>query len=215
MTLKALPPATVGGEEYAERVTAVVGAAFAGDAINRAVVLQIDSLPSDAEISNERRVEHFLPNIRKRSASGVLLVEAGDWAAVAAWVPPGVEVPPRDLNTLCPLILEYMEKFSAVEKRHLGDRQHWYLWVIARDPERKEPGVIRAVMEPYLQKAQEQGLPVWLEATNEHARDVYAYFGFKVVEEVVIGKGSIDENGNLVEGGKGVVIYGMIKEPSL
>jgi hypothetical protein len=33
------------------------------------------------------------------------------------------------------------------------------------------------------------------------------------VEEVVIGEGSIDRNGNLVSGGKGVVIYGMIAEP--
>lgn len=76
-------------------------------------------------------------------------------------------------------------------------------------------GVIRAVIEPYLQKAQDADLPVWLEATNEHARDVYAHFGFKVVEEVVIGEGSIDRNGNLVKGGKGVIIYGMLKEPSI
>jgi hypothetical protein len=44
---------------------------------------------------------------------------------------------------------------------------------------------------------------------------VYAHFGFNVVEEVVIGGGSIDRNGNLVEGGKGVVIYGMLKEPAI
>jgi hypothetical protein len=75
------------------------------------------------------------------------------------------------------------------------------------------PGVIRALFEPYLQQAQEAGLPAWVEATNEHARDVYAHFGFKVIEEVVIGEGSIDRDGNLVSGGKGVVIYGMISEP--
>jgi len=74
-------------------------------------------------------------------------------------------------------------------------------------------GAIRALFEPYLHQAREAGLPAWLEATNEHARDVYAHFGFKVVEEVVIGEGKIDERGNLVDGGKGVVIYGMIVEP--
>lgn len=54
---------------------------------------------------------------------------------------------------------------------------------------------------------------MWLEATTPHARDVYSYFGFKVAEEVVIGEGSIDDNGNLVSGGKGLLIYGMIVEP--
>lgn len=73
--------------------------------------------------------------------------------------------------------------------------------------------MIRALFEPYLQRAQEAGLPAWLEATNEHARDVYAHFGFKVVGEVIIGQGTIDSNGSVVEGGEGVIIYGMIKEP--
>ena len=74
-------------------------------------------------------------------------------------------------------------------------------------------GVIRALFEPYLLQAQKAALPVWLEATNDHARNVYAHFGFKVVEEVVIGEGNLDRSGNLVSGGKGVVIYGMIVEP--
>ena len=76
-------------------------------------------------------------------------------------------------------------------------------------------GAIRALFEPYLQKAQEAGLPVWLESTNEHARDVYTHFGFKVMQEVLIGQGTLDGNGNRVEGGKGIVIYGMLKEPTV
>ena len=74
-------------------------------------------------------------------------------------------------------------------------------------------GVVKALFAPYLLQAQEAGLPIWLEATNEHARDVYAHFGFEIVEEVIIGEGSVDENGNLVAGGKGIATYGMILEP--
>lgn len=74
-------------------------------------------------------------------------------------------------------------------------------------------GVIRALFEPYLLQSLQAGLPAWVEATNAHARDVYAHFGFKVVEEVIIGEGSIDANGNFVSGGKGVVTYGMLAEP--
>jgi hypothetical protein len=74
-------------------------------------------------------------------------------------------------------------------------------------------GAIRALFEPYLEQAQQSGLPTWLEATNKHAHDVYLHFGFKLAEEVVIGKGNIDERGNIVSGGEGVTIYGMIAEP--
>ena len=72
--------------------------------------------------------------------------------------------------------------------------------------------MVRGLFEPFLKQAQEAGLPAWLEATNEHARDVYAHFGFKVVEEVVIGAGSVGQNGDLIPGGEGIVIYGMIAE---
>jgi hypothetical protein len=30
-----------------------------------------------------------------------------------------------------------MEKFSKVKEKHLGARQHWYLWIVARHPERR------------------------------------------------------------------------------
>lgn len=75
--------------------------------------------------------------------------------------------------------------------------------------------MIRALFEPYLLQASQTGLPAWVEVTNAHARDVYAHFGFKLVEEVMIGEGSIDANGNLVAGGSGVVTYGMIAEPQV
>lgn len=75
--------------------------------------------------------------------------------------------------------------------------------------------MIRALFDPYLKQAQEAGLLTWLEATNEHARDVYAHFGFKVVGESVIGTGMIDEKGLIVPGGKGVRIYSMLREPEI
>ena len=74
--------------------------------------------------------------------------------------------------------------------------------------------VVRALIEPYLLKAKEAGLPAWVEALDEHARDVYAHFGFRTVVEACIGKGIADRNGNKVEGGEGVMVYGMIAEPS-
>jgi hypothetical protein len=71
-------------------------------------------------------------------------------------------------------------------------------------------GTVHALIKPYFQKAQEAGQPACVEATNEHARDVSAHFGFQVVERIVIGEGIADLTGNLVPGGDGIRIYGMI-----
>jgi hypothetical protein len=68
------------------------------------------------------------------------------------------------------------------------------------------------VIEPFLQKAREQNVPVWLEATNRHARDVYAHFGFQVADEVRIGKGVINADGWAEQGGEGVLLWGMMIE---
>jgi len=74
-------------------------------------------------------------------------------------------------------------------------------------------GAVRAVIDPYLKKAKEEGVPAFLAATNAHARDVYVHLGFKVVEEVTIGKGVIDKEGSIVEGGEGVILYAMVYDP--
>jgi hypothetical protein len=154
-------------------------------------------------------------------------------------VPPGMKRPLPDLSTVSALIREYWEKFAVLKKKHMGDREYWYLNLIGRDPKRNDKGelrlfldaktiisinlmfyvdiiltgAIRALFEPYLKQAQEANVPAWLEATNTHARDVYAHFGFQVVEEVIIGKGIAAKNGNLEVDGEGVVLYGMILEP--
>jgi hypothetical protein len=52
-----------------------------------------------------------------------------------------------------------------------------------------------------------------VEASTVHARDVYAHLGFRSVEDVTVGEGHIDEEGNNVVGGKGVTLYGMVAEP--
>ena len=92
-------------------------------------------------------------------------------------------------------------KFSAIDQT---ERITWLVF---------HSGVVRALVEPYLQMAQEEGIAVYLEASNTHARDVYSHLSFRTVEEVVVGKGEVDEDGSLVAGGQGVTLYAMIAEP--
>ena len=56
-------------------------------------------------------------------------------------------------------------------------------------------------------------MPIWLEASNAHARDIYSHFGFRTAEVGIVSAGTADEAGNPVEGGVGVAFYGMIWEP--
>jgi hypothetical protein len=55
-------------------------------------------------------------------------------------VPPGVKLAGREKHAI-PFLQEYFRKFAEVKKKHLGDRQYWYLNLIGRDPERKESGL--------------------------------------------------------------------------
>jgi hypothetical protein len=162
-----LPRVTTGDGNYADRLANVLAAAFAGDALNRAVIRHSDSLPNDAEISHERWVEHFISSTKSKIACGGIAIEAGNWAAAALWFvihlalqslnfqwpslycenfadwmgrfPPGVERPPPRTSPDSPLN-EYFQKFARAKKRHLGDRQYWYLNLIGRHPDRTEPG---------------------------------------------------------------------------
>lgn len=79
------PLISVGGVSYAERVAQIIGSAFARDALNRAIMLTTDGLPNNAQITVDRRASHLLLGIREKAVHGALLVEAGDWAAVALW----------------------------------------------------------------------------------------------------------------------------------
>ena len=54
--------------------------------------------------------------------------------------PPGIKIPPPDRNTAAEVMVEYHDKFSAIKKKYLGDRQYWYLNLLGRHPDRNEPG---------------------------------------------------------------------------
>ena len=71
-------------------------------------------------------------------------------------------------------------------------------------------GAVREIFEPFLAEAKAKNVPVWLESTNAHAKEVYKFFGFRVVGETRIGKGFVGSDGWAKEGGEGVQTWGMI-----
>lgn len=69
--------------------------------------------------------------------------------------------------------------------------KYWYICLTSRNPAVRPPvpGAVRAVIEPIVKRfIEEEDIPaVWICAAGERARDVYGYFGFRVVQEIDVG----------------------------
>ncbi|EFX04908.1 hypothetical protein CMQ_5170 [Grosmannia clavigera kw1407] len=207
----------------------VISVSFSDDPLHRYVLMGSESHPGHPKLHTPGfQEENWLATMRSRFEGGGLLLQSYNWAAVAVWLPPGIKkAAPR-----LPIpegAVEYLDKFGQIKKQYLGDRLHWYLNLIARAPGRLDKGnyihtlsrpnnflmhlsfsgAIRTLIEPYVRKALEEGFPVYLEATSTHARDIYIYFGFRVLEEVRIGEGIINAEGWVEQGGEGVLLWAM------
>ena len=54
---------------------------------------------------------------------------------------------------------------------------------------------------------------LWLEATTASSMRIYEKLGFEIVDEMVLGKGKANQDGNPCKGGDGVKIWGMVWWP--
>ena len=111
---------------------------------------------------------------------------------------------------------EYEPAIKRVRKAVLGSRhveRFYHLFFIATREDARGQGLSSALIGKVQAKAREEGLPVWLEATTEYSRGVYAKLGFEAVGTVVLGEGSVGADGLVKTGGSGVPIYCMVWWP--
>lgn len=83
-----------------------------------------------------------------------------------------------------------MQQTSNTQDGNSKHLLYWHLCVTSRDPSSPPvKGAVRAIIEPFVKKFVDEDdvAAVWLEAGSPRARDVYGWFGFRVVEEVVVG----------------------------
>lgn len=114
---------------------------------------------------------------------------AGDFAAVALWLAPGIEpdgeamgriieahMPPEKMEDGGGLV-EQMNRFHPHEP-------HWYLPLIGTDPAHQGRGHGAALMAHAVARCDARREPAYLESSNPMNVPFYERFGFKVMGEI-------------------------------
>ncbi|KAI1619035.1 hypothetical protein EDD37DRAFT_624431 [Exophiala viscosa] len=224
----------------------IITEAFALTALTTSFIVDNDKTPPpypSPSIDAIRRRRHFARGILDSAHSNADLVQAGNWSAIALWEPPSFQGKAFIDSKARPgvLLTEWRGRVNAAKAKNLAIqsapstdsesnsasdsdnnepqlRRYYHLSFLARNPSvPRVAGSINAVMLPFLQRARAENVPAWLEATTPQAVKVYEHFGFRVVEEIVVGKGKVDAQGwPSVDGnGEGVTAWAMIYDPHL
>jgi GNAT superfamily N-acetyltransferase len=117
---------------------------------------------------------------------------------VAIWAPPGHWRLPTStvVRTLPDLTRVFGTKtvtalgvLTTMEKRHPREPPHWYLEFLGTAPNRRGHGVGTAVVAPVLERADAEGVPAYLENSNEVNLPLYGRLGFEVTGTFTVRKG--------------------------
>ncbi|KAI1135378.1 hypothetical protein F5Y05DRAFT_180846 [Hypoxylon sp. FL0543] len=203
-----LPLTTTGtSEHYILGLANAVSRASATDPLT--VMFQAEKLPpgqsvSDLDAASFQRMvyESALTRLATKLKAGGFIAEAGGFAAVACWEPGEVGEPYSSHASVLaqrPLFAKFVKGWRDIMRRQLypivecvSGGKYWKLSLMARDPAVEYvPGAVRAVLAPFIERFtsdQNQGgpMPVWLEASSDKARAVYAHFGFRDVGETEV-----------------------------
>src|SRR5438132_9721493 len=108
----------------------------------------------------------------------------GDITGAALWSSPGHKASVRDLLRLLPVlpllgrnIRVALQFLSAIEAKHPKDRPHFYLGVLGTDPPWQGKGVGSALLGPVLERCDAEGIPAYLEASEERNVPFYGRRG--------------------------------------
>lgn len=156
---------------------------------------------------------HLLPSDRRRPGGlraffrvqlrkdllpygGVYTTE--DLAGAALWAPPGKPAPKpiamlASLVPVVPYVLgrqfgRTLRSLAQVESIHPKER-HWYLATLGTEPARQGEGIGSALLQPVLERCDEEGTRAYLESSKEANIPFYRRHGFEVTGKVQLGGG--------------------------
>lgn len=121
-------------------------------------------------------------------ATGTAEVAAG-YAGVALWVAPDARSDDDALGALFESSIDdtriegVLELLTEVTTHH-PDEPVWYLPFVGVDPARQGMGIGAGLVRAGLARADQDGLPAYLEASTPRNRALYELLGFEVVGEI-------------------------------
>ena len=79
----------------------------------------------------------------------------------------------------------FLSMWRTLEERHDADvgPRHWYVWLLGVDPASQGKGVGGALLSSICERADRDGVPCYLDTTNERNLAFYRRHGFEVVYE--------------------------------
>jgi ribosomal protein S18 acetylase RimI-like enzyme len=117
-------------------------------------------------------------------------------AAAAVWLPPPGrwQLPlPQRLRLLPPLVRFFGLRTASIlgglnrmEERHPHDPSHWYLFILGTEQAAQGRGLGSALLAQVLTRIDADGMPVYLESSNERNLALYGRHGFEMTSEVTI-----------------------------
>lgn len=146
-----------------------------------------------------RRLFRSLGGIALRKPGGLVQRTAGHEGATV-WAPPGAwQTPPTEMVRSAPDMLRSFGRRTAtalqvqrVLEAHHPKEPHWYLEFIGTDPAHQGKGVGSALLQPMVDRFDEEGVPAYLESSKEANLAFYRRFGFELTERVDL-PGSVHE----------------------
>jgi GNAT superfamily N-acetyltransferase len=119
-----------------------------------------------------------------------------DGAAAAVWFPPPGTAQGSGLQRLrlLPPLIRFLGLRTAsvlaglnrMEKQHPHDPPHWYLFILGTDPAAQGRGLGSVLLTHALARIDAEGMPAYLESSNEQNIAFYGRHGFKVTSELTL-----------------------------
>jgi ribosomal protein S18 acetylase RimI-like enzyme len=171
----------------------VLADAFSDDPVFRWLI-------PEATRNRERRLRTFFNSMsRAYVRHGKPCYLAGDGSAAAMWAPPGkwglpvsemaIESIPQGA-AFRSSVLRALRLQLQIESLHPRKPRHWYLGYLGARQTHQGQGLGSQLLREVLTTVDAEGLPAYLESSNERNLTLYERHGFKVVGELqALGRG--------------------------
>lgn len=144
--------------------------------------------------NRRRRLEAVFGSfVRSYLRTGKPVYAAAGGSAVALWSPPGtwrlplseiLRETPSSLYAFRTRLPVALQTLNLVESKHPRNPQHWYLGYLGTEPAHQGQGYGAALLRSVLDGCDADGVPAYLESSNERNLTLYKRHGFEIVEQI-------------------------------